>query len=293
MKAPPELPPPAPQKSLAFLDTLVGIVREHEAYDAWHAKGRNAFTEVLRKACWDKDESVGRRGRSPAIPHLGRLLCHAMDGAGCRTFTPVQQWLVFGPLVYSLYDHFYLKRRGRLFHPHAWALTHLTERIGNRRMASMLLHIAGGTSDSYDIIHSQELRYSARPSYVAKGYAAQSIEEYNSYELSDIGELLHIELASMREDGLVAHGEDGYWRLGPGVPPMPSFAGEPWLIDVNTADEVSLKALPGVGAKLAQTLIADRAERGRFGSARDLLRLPGLKPELVLKMCPYLLFPEA
>ncbi len=74
---------------------------------------------------------------------------------------------------------------------------------------------------------------------------------------------------------------------------MPSFFGDPWLIDINTADEVALKALPGFGAKLAQTLIADRAQRGPFASPKELLRLPGLKPELAQQLCPYLLFPEA
>lgn len=50
------------------------------------------------------------------------------------------------------------------------------------------------------------------------------------------------------------------------------------LIDLNTADEALLTALPGIGEALAGRITAYRAAHGRFNSTEDLLNVSGIGP---------------
>ncbi len=47
-------------------------------------------------------------------------------------------------------------------------------------------------------------------------------------------------------------------------------------LDINRADATGLQALPGVGPALAERIVAHRDTHGRFRSAADLLRVPGI-----------------
>ncbi|MGF1617773.1 MAG: helix-hairpin-helix domain-containing protein [Acidimicrobiia bacterium] len=48
------------------------------------------------------------------------------------------------------------------------------------------------------------------------------------------------------------------------------------LIDINTADEIELQSLPGVGPVLAGRIVAHRDTVGRFESVEDLLDVVGI-----------------
>jgi competence ComEA-like helix-hairpin-helix protein len=48
-------------------------------------------------------------------------------------------------------------------------------------------------------------------------------------------------------------------------------------IDLNTASAKDLEALPGVGPKMAETIVQDREKRGPFRSKEDVMRVDGLK----------------
>jgi competence protein ComEA len=50
------------------------------------------------------------------------------------------------------------------------------------------------------------------------------------------------------------------------------------LVNINSADEDTLVALPGIGRALARRIIAWRAERGPFGTVEDLIEIPGIGP---------------
>lgn len=54
----------------------------------------------------------------------------------------------------------------------------------------------------------------------------------------------------------------------------PLQAGE--RIDLNAADEVQLRRLPGIGPARAAAIVADRTANGPFGSVGDLVRVPGI-----------------
>ena len=56
------------------------------------------------------------------------------------------------------------------------------------------------------------------------------------------------------------------------------------LININTADALSLDALPGVGPSRAAAIIADRKEKGPFQTCEDLQRVHGIGPKTVAKI---------
>lgn len=65
------------------------------------------------------------------------------------------------------------------------------------------------------------------------------------------------------------------------------------LIDPNTASATELGLLPGIGPKMAERILAERARRGRFETAEQLLDVPGIGVKTLARMRPYLHFPPA
>lgn len=65
--------------------------------------------------------------------------------------------------------------------------------------------------------------------------------------------------------------------------------GEPALraeakVNLNTADRDLLMSLPGIGEAKAEAVIAWRTENGRFGEIEDIMKVPGIKKALFLKL---------
>ena len=61
-------------------------------------------------------------------------------------------------------------------------------------------------------------------------------------------------------------------------------------IDVETASSSELTRLPKVGPRLAKEIVANRAERGPFGSLAGLDRVPGVGPGLLKLIGPHVSF---
>jgi competence protein ComEA len=57
-----------------------------------------------------------------------------------------------------------------------------------------------------------------------------------------------------------------------------SVPGAPAAVNVNTATAVELEALPGIGPSLAARIVAYRETQGPFGTAEQLLQVPGIGP---------------
>ncbi len=49
------------------------------------------------------------------------------------------------------------------------------------------------------------------------------------------------------------------------------------LININTADEVMLKTLPGIGDQKAKAIITYRQDGGQFSKIEDIMKVPGIK----------------
>ena len=47
-------------------------------------------------------------------------------------------------------------------------------------------------------------------------------------------------------------------------------------VNINTADEAELMALPGIGETLARRIVAYRSENGFFADPEELLAVPGI-----------------
>jgi len=62
------------------------------------------------------------------------------------------------------------------------------------------------------------------------------------------------------------------------------------LVDVDLASAAELDRLPGIGPALAGRIVAEREERGPFGSLRGLERVRGIGPALAAKLAPHVTF---
>lgn len=64
-------------------------------------------------------------------------------------------------------------------------------------------------------------------------------------------------------------------------------------IDLNNASVTELQTLPGIGEKLAQTIVEQRESDGPFKITKDVLKVKGIGPKKLEAMTPFLLeFPE-
>jgi competence protein ComEA len=59
-------------------------------------------------------------------------------------------------------------------------------------------------------------------------------------------------------------------------------------IDVNAASAEELAAVPGIGARLAAEVVAERTARGPWSSVDGLLRVRGIGPARLERARPYL-----
>jgi len=59
-----------------------------------------------------------------------------------------------------------------------------------------------------------------------------------------------------------------------------TFSADDLRININTASIKELMLLPGVGEKTAEAIISYREANGRFGSAAELMAVPGIGPSL-------------
>lgn len=55
-------------------------------------------------------------------------------------------------------------------------------------------------------------------------------------------------------------------------------------VNINTAEVEELDELPGIGEKLAESIVADREENGPFLTVEDLARVPGISSGVLAKL---------
>ena len=56
------------------------------------------------------------------------------------------------------------------------------------------------------------------------------------------------------------------------------------LVNINTADEIQLCMLPGIGESKAKDIIMYRKENGEFQTIEDIMKVPGIKDSLFQKI---------
>ena len=67
--------------------------------------------------------------------------------------------------------------------------------------------------------------------------------------------------------------------------PAPAPAAKPTvLVNINTATEAQLEALPGVGAKTAARIVDYRQKKGAFKKVEELMNVQGIGEKSFLKL---------
>jgi competence protein ComEA len=59
------------------------------------------------------------------------------------------------------------------------------------------------------------------------------------------------------------------------------------LVDVNRADAATLATIPGIGAGLAERIVAFRSTNGPFASPDELLDVSGITDRRLEALLPY------
>jgi comEA protein len=67
-------------------------------------------------------------------------------------------------------------------------------------------------------------------------------------------------------------------------PPARSSAERPAPLNLNTATEAQLEALPGIGASTAARIVEYRKKNGPFKKAEDLMNVKGIGEKSFLKL---------
>ncbi|MDR5683164.1 MAG: helix-hairpin-helix domain-containing protein [Armatimonadota bacterium] len=62
-------------------------------------------------------------------------------------------------------------------------------------------------------------------------------------------------------------------------------------VSLNTASAAELERLPGIGPKLAQRIVEDRAHNGPYASVEDLRRVKGIGPRRIEQIRPHVTIP--
>ncbi len=90
-----------------------------------------------------------------------------------------------------------------------------------------------------------------------------------------------------RFEGQVSPGSDASFRIFGGYTAGEGSLAAPPL-DLNSATENDLLALPGVGPARAKAILAYRREQGSFAEVSDLERVPGISRALAARLAPLL-----
>jgi competence protein ComEA len=63
-------------------------------------------------------------------------------------------------------------------------------------------------------------------------------------------------------------------------------------VNLNTATQAQIEALPGIGPKVAQRIIEYRQKNGQFKKIEDVMNVKGIGEKSFLKLKPYLTVSE-
>ena len=77
-------------------------------------------------------------------------------------------------------------------------------------------------------------------------------------------------------------------RRNPSQPGYSTYGAVQGRVNLNSAQEAELVALPGIGPARARAILAYRREKGPFAAVSDLRAVPGLTRKLVDRLEPFL-----
>ncbi len=77
------------------------------------------------------------------------------------------------------------------------------------------------------------------------------------------------------------------WRSGKPQHPITKAM---YTVDINQASEFDLLNLPEIGPSLASKILTYRAQHGDFHSLSDFAEVPGVGPQTLKQLAPFLIF---
>jgi competence ComEA-like helix-hairpin-helix protein len=90
--------------------------------------------------------------------------------------------------------------------------------------------------------------------------------------------------------GMIAAAATGRWL---GESPPVTIPPDHFRVNINQASEAELRALPGIGPRLADRIVHFRQQNGPFGEISELTAVPGLGDKMLRELSPYLtILPE-
>ena len=100
-----------------------------------------------------------------------------------------------------------------------------------------------------------------------------------------------VDLTGLNLARVLVDGEQILVGVEPPAGVAPSAAGSEGpvasLVNINTADQVALESLPGIGPVTAQSILAWRTEHGAFTSVDQLLDVDGIGEATLAELTPY------
>ncbi len=108
-----------------------------------------------------------------------------------------------------------------------------------------------------------------------------------------VGPALLSTLAERLRFGMVERPQGGPGNDAANTRTSGTYAGQPQAsgavpVDLNSASEADLVALPGIGPARARAILAYRRENGPFALVSDLGRVPGFSQKLVIRLGPFI-----
>ncbi|MBN2404498.1 MAG: helix-hairpin-helix domain-containing protein [Coriobacteriia bacterium] len=131
----------------------------------------------------------------------------------------------------------------------------------------VVVHVAGAvrTPGVYELATGARVDDAIRAAGGTLG--SSSTDALNLARILQDGEQVYVPTQDEVEEGKTA---------APGLTGSDASVSGSGLVNLNTATEAELDALPGVGPSTAQKIVADRDANGPFGTVDDLQRVSGI-----------------
>ncbi|USR78757.1 helix-hairpin-helix domain-containing protein [Arcanobacterium pinnipediorum] len=106
--------------------------------------------------------------------------------------------------------------------------------------------------------------------------------------LTDSADTRYINLAALISDGEHVHIKDEGESADEVASPDAHQAQEQTMVDINSASQLTLESLPGIGPATASAIIKWREEHGRFPSVDSLTDVPGIGVKTLDRLREYI-----
>jgi competence protein ComEA len=147
----------------------------------------------------------------------------------------------------------------------------------------MLVHVAGAVVRPGVVELAPGTRVIDAVEAVGGATAEGDLDRLNLAAPVTDGARVYVPTRGQADPGVLATGEGASGTAGGETPGTPSPTAK---LDLNTATQTQLEALPGIGPAYAQAIIAERVRRGGFTSVNELREVRGIGDHRFADLAP-------